>query len=105
MWLPTIGFEIVASGFRRFDRRFPLQAGVRSMPIVIVPESNKFYLQIRSRPEQQLVQTLAADGADQSFDQWVGPRNVRNCFDFLSRRGFSGSLPIDETDIAGRDRN
>ena len=81
MRLPAVTLQLRASGFRRFDRRFPLQAGVRSMPIVIVPESNKFYLQIRSRPEQQLVQTLAADGADQSFDKWVGPGNIGNRFD------------------------
>jgi hypothetical protein len=59
-----------------------IQTSVSSMPIVIVPEGNEFYLQIRCRPEQQLVQTLAADCADQSFDKWMGPGNVGNRFDF-----------------------
>ena len=93
MWLP-IGFEIGASGFRRFDRRLPLQASVSSVPIVIVPEGNKFYPQICSRPEQQLFQTLAADCADQSFDKWMGPWNIWNRFDFCNTEDSEVGFPL-----------
>ena len=55
MWLPAIGLELGASGFRRFDWRLPIQASVSSMPIVIVPEGTKFYFQVRFRPEQQMI--------------------------------------------------
>ena len=75
-----------------------------SMPIVIVLEGNKFCLQIRCRPEQQLVQTLAADCADQSLDKWMGPWSIGNRFDFRDTEDL-GSLAIDETDTVDRDRN
>ena len=72
MRVPSITFEIGARGFRSFDRRLALQCGVTSMPIGIALEHGQLRLQIRCRPEQQLIQTFVPDCADQSFDERMG---------------------------------
>ena len=94
MLLPTIALEIGASGLRRVDRRLSLQTSMSSMPIVIVPERDQLYLQVRCRPEQQLVQTLAADGTDQSFDKWMGPGDIGNRFDFCDTEDSKIGFPL-----------
>src|SRR5262245_16042498 len=98
MWLPSIRLEICTSSLRRFDRRFSVQASMSSMPVVIIPERDQFCLQIRRRPEQQLVQTLAADCADESLDKGMRPGNIGNGLDFCnaedSEVGFRLMKPI-----------
>jgi hypothetical protein len=61
MWWPTIKLKARTSGFRRFDRRLSFQSSMSSILVVVVPAGDQFYLQIRCRPEQQLIQAFSAD--------------------------------------------
>ena len=94
MRLPSITFEIGAGGFRSFDRRLALQCGVTSMPIVIALERGQLRLQIRCRPEQQLIQTFTSYCADQSFDERMGPWGIWDCFDFRDTEDAEICLPL-----------
>src|SRR5687767_9679322 len=68
-----------------------------AIPIVVVAESDQFHLEIRCRPKQQAIQTLLADGSDQSLNERMGPGNVWNRFNFRNVQNSKVGLPLDET--------
>src|SRR5262245_8695715 len=64
------------------------------MPIVIVPERNKFCFQVGCRPKQQLVQTLSSDGSNQSLDERMRPGNIGDGFDFRDTKDSEVGTPL-----------
>src|ERR1044071_755048 len=54
---------------------------VSAMGVVVLLESGELQFQVRSRPEESLIQTLSANGSDQSLGEWMGQRGIRNRFD------------------------
>ena len=62
--------------------------------IVITFKGRQLQRQIRCRPEDRLIQALAADSPDQSLDEWMRQRNVRNRFDFCHVQDSQVCLPL-----------
>jgi len=50
---------------------------MRSMAVIVPLEFEELHLQIRCRPEERAVQTLAPNGANQPFNEGMGERHVR----------------------------
>ena len=51
--------------------------------VVIVAEFLQLPLQIERIPEEQAIEMLAANGADQSFHKWMRGRHIRNRLDLV----------------------
>ena len=64
------------------------------MPVVVFLEGRKPQLQIRRRPEEQLVQTFATDAANQPFNERMRRWDVGNCFDFVNVQNSQICLPL-----------
>jgi hypothetical protein len=59
----------------------PAEPSVRAMTVKIALEIKELHLQISGRPEQRLIETFAANRADQAFDEWMRQRHVRHRLD------------------------
>ena len=96
VWLPAIRSDIraAAAGVRTWFRRPPIQPRMRSKTIVVPLEIEQLLLQISSRPEGGSVQTLATNGADQLFDEWMRTRHVRHGPDVLHVEYSQIRLPL-----------
>jgi len=62
--------------------------------IVITFKGRQLQRQIRCRPEDRLIQALAADSPDQSLDERMREWNVRNRFDFCYAQDSQAGLPL-----------
>lgn len=52
--------------------------------VVIDSERFQILLQIERIPEKQAIEILAAQGADQPFDEWMRYGNIGNRLDFVN---------------------
>ncbi len=73
-----------------------LQARMCSMTVVIMLKIEELYFQICGRPEEHAVETLAPDGAYQTFDKWMRQRHVRHGLDCLDVEDPQICLPLVE---------
>ena len=64
------------------------------MAVIVPLEIEELHLQIRGRPEQHAVQTLAPNGADQPLNEGMGERHVRYCLDFADVQYAQIRLPL-----------
>jgi len=67
---------------------------MRAMLVVVLLELDELPLEIRSRPEQHAIQTLAPYGPNQPFDDRMGARHVRHRLDFLDVEDPQVRLPL-----------
>jgi len=56
---------------------------MRAMTVIVPLEIEELLLQIVGRPKERAVQTFAPNGANQPFDEWMRPRQVRHGLDRL----------------------
>jgi len=67
---------------------------MRTMEIKVGLEIEQLAFKISGCPEQHAIQTLAADGADQPLDKWMGQRNVRHGLDLSYIQDSQICLPL-----------
>jgi len=70
---------------------------MRSVSIIITLKIEQLLLQINRRPKQHPVQVLAPNRADQSLDERMRKRHVRNSLDFRYLEYPQISLPLMES--------
>src|SRR5262249_10813158 len=75
-------------------RRAPVQSRMCAMTVIVALEIEELHLQIRSRPEERVVQTLAPNGANQPFDEWMRERHERHGLDFFHAEDSEIGLPL-----------
>ena len=62
--------------------------------VVISFELRELAIEIRCRPEKQLIQALTAKGSDQPFDERMRHGNERHRLDFLDLKDAEVGLPL-----------
>ena len=65
--------------------------------IVVASESGELALKIQTTPEQDVVEILSPDGADQSFDERVGAGHEGYSLDFLNLEDSQARPPAMES--------
>ena len=86
MRLPRVAVD---SGARRLliaralCRRNAIECAMNAGSVVVVPEGPELARQIQTIPIECLIEALAADGADQSFHEWMRCWHVRDRLDLL----------------------
>jgi hypothetical protein len=66
------------------------------MTVIVPLEIEELHLQVRGRPEESAVQTLAPNGANRPFNEWMRERHVRHRLDFLHVEDPQIRLPLVE---------
>src|SRR5437867_1432294 len=94
MFLPSVRFKADGFAFRHSDWCSSSQRSVSTMSVVVLLEVIQLQFQIRSRPEEHPVQILSANCANQAFNEWVGFRNIWNCFEFVDIENSQVRLPL-----------
>ena len=70
-----------------------VQCAVTASPIVIILEICQLLMKINGIPEERAIEVFAPDRPDQSFDEWMGHRDIRHGFDFLDLEDLQISEP------------
>jgi hypothetical protein len=66
---------------------------MRTMTVVVPLEFEELHLEVSSRPEQSPIQTLAANSADQPFNERMREWHVRHGFDVRHVKDSQIGLP------------
>ncbi len=86
MPLPQVTGEFDARGRRPVGALCgcrAVQCAVTTSLIVIILEIRQLLMKINGIPEERAIEVFAPDRPDQSFDEWMGHRDIRHGFDFL----------------------
>jgi hypothetical protein len=67
-----------------------------AFPIVVLCEVRELVFEIALRPERHVIKKLAPNSANQTLDERMGDRNVRDCFDFIDLEDSKIGLPAME---------
>ena len=54
-----------------------------AFPIVVFRKVRELAFEIALRPERHVIKRLTPNSANQTLDERMGDRNVRDCFDFI----------------------
>ena len=64
------------------------------MVVEVGPEIEQLVFEVCRRPEQQVIQALPPQGADQPFHEWMGQRNVGDGLNLLHLQHPQIGLPL-----------
>ena len=65
-----------------------------AMKVVIAMKACKLSFQIAGVPEQRLIQTLTANGANQPFDKGMRSWDLRDTFDLIDIQNAKVGIPL-----------
>src|SRR6266849_4801721 len=94
--LPTIRAELRAGAALVWDRirRTPVQPRMGAITVVVTLKLEELHLQIGGRPEEGAVEAFPANGANESFDEWMRERRVRHRLDLFHVEDAQVRLPL-----------
>ena len=77
-----------------FIGRVPVQRLMNPIPVVVLPEVHEFSLKVLSIPKEDVIKIFSANGSDESLDEGMRYRGIRDGLNLVYTKNPQVRLPL-----------